>query len=207
MASPPGVRTLSLSLRSAQDTPGSNRHSPVQSTTECACRRSARGRGTPVARCLPIPRSRRPRCPVGGVHDADALGPKDLVERSGELGVSIPEQDVPVLQLLRDRQVPNLLSDPGGVGPARRSDDVDSPRGDLDEETRRERLQEHRFDCEDVAGQDPPARARRNSVQAGPVRCVPRPRPARRGTRRTVLAPTRMPSLRSSPWRMSVATC
>jgi hypothetical protein len=41
---------------------------------------------------------------------------------------------VPVLQLLRDRQVPNLLSDPGGVGPARRSDDVDSPRGDLDEE-------------------------------------------------------------------------
>jgi hypothetical protein len=41
---------------------------------------------------------------------------------------------VPVLQLLRDRQVPNLLSDPGGVGSARRSDDVDSPRGDLDEE-------------------------------------------------------------------------
>jgi hypothetical protein len=76
----------------------------------------------------------RPRCPDGGLHDAEALGPKDLVERSGELGVSIPEQDVPVLQLLRDRQVPSLLGDPGGVGPARRSDDVNSPRGDLDEE-------------------------------------------------------------------------
>jgi hypothetical protein len=66
----------------------------------------------------------RPRCPDGGLHDAEALGPKDLVERSGELGVSIPEQEVPVLQLLRNRQVPSLLSDPGGVGPARRSDDV-----------------------------------------------------------------------------------
>ena len=45
------------------------------------------------------------------LHDPEALGPKDLVERSGELGVSIPEQDVPFLQLLRDRQVPGLLSD------------------------------------------------------------------------------------------------
>ena len=29
----------------------------------------------------------RPRCPDGGLHDPEALGPKDLVERSGELGV------------------------------------------------------------------------------------------------------------------------
>src|SRR6266511_3467811 len=42
--------------------------------------------------------------------------------------------------------------------------------------------------------------ARRNSLQVGPVRRGPGPRPARRRIRRSVLAPTRTPSLRSSPW-------
>jgi len=36
----------------------------------------------------------RPRCLNGCLHDAEALGPEDFVERSRELGVSIPEQDV-----------------------------------------------------------------------------------------------------------------
>jgi hypothetical protein len=42
--------------------------------------------------------------------------------------------------------------------------------------------------------------ARRNSPQVGAVRRGARPRPAPRRIRRTVLAPTRIPSLRSSSW-------
>jgi hypothetical protein len=42
--------------------------------------------------------------------------------------------------------------------------------------------------------------ARRNSLHVGPVRRGAGPRPARRRIRRMVLAPTRIPSLRSSPW-------
>src|ERR687897_627024 len=41
---------------------------------------------------------------------------------------------------------------------------------------------------------------RRNSLHVGPVRRGAGPRPARRRIRRTVLAPARIPSLRSSPW-------
>jgi hypothetical protein len=159
-------------------------------------------------RTVPTHRSANASPSVSGrLHDAEALGPKDLVERSGELGVSIPEQDVPVPQLLRDLQVPSLPTDPGGVGPARRTDDVDSPRGDLDEE---QDVRVFRNTISIVktsqAGTPLPVLTETRS-RSGPVRRGARPRPARRGTLRTVLAPTRMPSLRSSPWRRSVATC
>jgi hypothetical protein len=46
----------------------------------------------------------------------------------------------------------------------------------------------------------PVACPHRNSLHVGPVRRGAGPRPARRMKRRTVLAPTRIPSLRSSPW-------
>ena len=42
--------------------------------------------------------------------------------------------------------------------------------------------------------------ARRNSPRVGPVRRGAGPRPERRRIRRIVVAPTRIPSLRSSPW-------
>jgi hypothetical protein len=202
MASPPGVRTLSLSLRSARDTPGSNRGLPVQSTTgwimsryrsmrspaisawagpelvglqtlirvmpRCACthegaRRghlavevaashSFRGgsgvRGSKVmlrcglarllcsayvcrTRCrwrlpkistwsmhsrrtVPTHRSANasPSVPGGGCSRRGGSRyerPRRTFRRTWRLD---PEQDVAVLQLLRDRQVPNLLSDP-----------------------------------------------------------------------------------------------
>ncbi len=43
----------------------------------------------------------------------NSFGPDDLVERSEELRVSIPEQDVLVLEASDDREVPSLLGDPG----------------------------------------------------------------------------------------------
>jgi hypothetical protein len=46
----------------------------------------------------------------------------------------------------------------------------------------------------------PRAWTRRNSLQLGPVRLGAGPRPWDRRTLRMVVAPTRMPSFRSSPW-------
>lgn len=54
----------------------------------------------------------RLRRPDGRLHYRQSFRSKDLVEASGELGVSITEQDVPVLETSGDRQVPRLLSDP-----------------------------------------------------------------------------------------------
>ena len=55
----------------------------------------------------------RLRRPDGRPHYRQSFCSEDLVEASGELGVSISEQDVPVLETSGNRQVPRLLSDPG----------------------------------------------------------------------------------------------
>jgi len=55
----------------------------------------------------------RLRRPDGGLHDRQSFGSEDLVEATGELGVSISDEGVPVLETSGDRQVPRLLSDPG----------------------------------------------------------------------------------------------
>jgi hypothetical protein len=67
----------------------------------------------------------RPRCANRRLHHRDPFGSDDLVEGARELAVSNPEQDVFLLETPRDREVPGLLGDPGGVGPARRSGDAD----------------------------------------------------------------------------------
>jgi hypothetical protein len=74
-----------------------------------------------------------------------------------KLGVPISEQDVLVLEASGDRKVPSLLGDPGGVGSARRAGHVDPSRRELDEEQHVERLQQHRLDGKEVAGQRSPA--------------------------------------------------
>ena len=63
-----------------------------------------------------------------------------------------------------------------------------------------QRPQEYRLDCEEVAGQHSPALGSEELAQVGPVRRGAGPRPERRRIRRIVVAPTRIPSLRSSPW-------
>src|SRR5919197_5847104 len=158
-------------------------------------------RHTPVARYRPNAlRMRSPSEPNRRLHHREPLRSEDLVEGTGELRVSIPEQDMPLLKASGDREVPSLLSDPGRVWPTAGTSHVDSPGGELDEEQDVERLQEHRLHREEVAGQHPLPCARRNSVQVKPLRRGAGPRPARRKIRRTVLAPTRIPTLRSSPW-------
>jgi hypothetical protein len=46
-----------------------------------------------------------PGCPDGRLHDAEALGTEDLVERPGELGVSVPDEELLLIEASGDRQV------------------------------------------------------------------------------------------------------
>ena len=81
-------------------------------------------------------------------------------EAPRELGVSISEQDVLVLEASGDREVPRLLRDPGRVGPTGRAGDVDPSTREVDEGQDVERLKEHRLDSEEVAREhSPPLRS------------------------------------------------
>ena len=62
-----------------------------------------------------------PRRADGRLHHREAFCAEDLIEGAGELGVSIPEQDVLVLEPSGDREVPCLLGDPGRLGPTDRA--------------------------------------------------------------------------------------
>jgi hypothetical protein len=55
----------------------------------------------------------RPRRANWRPHHAESIGPEDLIERGGELRVSVAEQDMPFLESSSDREVPSLLADPG----------------------------------------------------------------------------------------------
>jgi len=46
-------------------------------------------------------------------HHAEPVRPENLIEGAGELRVSVPEQDVPFLEVSSDREVPSLLGNPG----------------------------------------------------------------------------------------------
>jgi hypothetical protein len=98
-----------------------------------------------------------PGCPDGRLHDAEALGPEDLVERSGELGVPVPDEKHLLIEASGDRQVPSQLGDPGRVGSAGGAGHVHTPRGELDEKQDVQGLQPDGLDREEVAGQRSPA--------------------------------------------------
>jgi hypothetical protein len=70
----------------------------------------------------------------GSLHDSESFRAKDLVEGARELGVSIPEQDVLLPKVSRDREVPSLLGDPGRVRSAGRAGYVDPSGREFDEE-------------------------------------------------------------------------
>jgi hypothetical protein len=61
------------------------------------------------------------------------------------------------LKVFRDRDGSSLLGDPSRVGSASGAGEMDSPRGELDEEQDVEGLQEHGLDGEEVARQHSPA--------------------------------------------------
>lgn len=116
-------------------------------------------------------RLRRPERRLDHFH---ALAAHELIERARELGVAIVHQEAHVLQPLLDRQVAALLGNPRTVGVWGDSSEVNATRPQLN--------------------------ARRNSLHDGPSRRGAGPRPARLRIVLIVVAPTPMPSLRSSPW-------
>jgi hypothetical protein len=121
----------------------------------------------------------RLRRPDGRLHNCQSFRSEDLVEAAGELGVSISEQDVLVIETSGDRQVPRLLSDPG----ASRADWSNSRRGppcrELDEEQDVEGLQEHGLQGEEVACDHSPPLC---SQELGPGRARPPRRRPQAGT-------------------------
>ena len=58
-----------------------------------------------------------------------------------------------LLETSHDREVPSLLGDPSRVGSAGGAGEMDTPRGELDEEQDLEGLQEHGLDREEIAGE------------------------------------------------------
>jgi len=91
-----------------------------------------------------------------GLQYLDAGRGEDGVERGGELGVAVADQEPEVLRPLADvrEQVPRLLGDPGPGGMGRDAEDVHTAGGDLEHEEPVQPLQKHRVDGEEVAGQD-----------------------------------------------------
>jgi hypothetical protein len=92
-----------------------------------------------------------------GKDDSDVFGPKHLVERTGELGLSVADKEPGLVITVREleREVPGLLGHPGRVGVGRQAAKVNPPRAELDEEQHVKGLEPDRLDREEVAGKDP----------------------------------------------------
>jgi hypothetical protein len=108
-----------------------------------------------------------------------------------------PDWDSPIAEIHRGS--PRLLRHPRRVRACRDPGRDDPPGAQLDEEQHVQRLQPVGLHREQVARHDPLGLARRNCAQLGPERRGAGPRPRRRSSVLMVVAPTRMPSLRSSP--------
>jgi hypothetical protein len=98
----------------------------------------------------------RLRRPIGQPDDLDALTSEDVVERAGELGVTVAEQEpgarLAVLQL--PGQVASLLGHPLAGRVEGAAGEVDAAAGELDEEEDVEPGQPDGVDGEEVGGQD-----------------------------------------------------
>ena len=115
-----------------------------------------------------------PRRPHRRLDDLDAAAGEDGVERGGELGVAIPDEEpVPPAGVVEVHgQVTGQLGQPRSGGVGGDSEDVDAAGGVLDDEERVQPLQCDGVDMEQVnrsQARIPCAWARRNSVQMGPA--------------------------------------
>jgi hypothetical protein len=94
----------------------------------------------------------RPRRDLGYLH---ALASEDLIERTSELGVAVPDEEAegadPVSQV--HEQVAGLLGSPCAVRMGGHTQDVHAPGHDLHDEQHVQTLEEDRADMEEVAGQ------------------------------------------------------
>jgi len=127
---------------------------------------------------------------------------EDLVEGAGELRVPVVGQEPNGRRaaVAVDGQVPRLLGDPGRVGMGRRGRDEDAPRLQLDEHQDVDGLEPDRLHAEEVASDDPLRLGLQELRPGGSGSPGAGPRPAFLRSIRIVVAPTRMPNLRSSPW-------
>jgi len=123
----------------------------------------------------------RARRPERRAHDAHALRAEHTIERGGELGVAIAEEqlrfDAPLLQLPDD--VPGLLRHPGGGRLRGAARDEDAARVHFDEEEDVEGLQPDGLDDEEVTGDErpgvgtkerPPGQTRSAGAEGTPLR-------------------------------------
>lgn len=95
--------------------------------------------------------------PTGGEHDLDAFGGEDGIEAATVLGVAVAEQEAHAelgVALQIHHQVARLLGDPGPVRVGAHPDPEDPPRPDVHEHQHVQGLEQHRFDAEEVAGDD-----------------------------------------------------
>src|ERR1019366_5196020 len=137
----------------------------------------------------------------GSLDDFDGLGRKDLVEAGRELRVLVPDEELhrPARLGQVADQVPGRLSDEAAVWVLSGTKKLYPPGPVLGGKEHIEPLEEHRAHAEEVRGQDALGLGPQELAQVGPRRGAG-PSPWRRSTRRTDVAPTQMPSLRSSPW-------
>src|SRR6266536_3369552 len=143
----------------------------------------------------------RARRPGWSPDNHDVLGGEHGVERSGELRVSVADQESKAGDLIAEvhDQVAGPLGGPLGGRMGRDAQDVHPAAGDLHDEQHVQPAQGDRVKVEKSVASSPEACARRNVRQlvstsrgAGPILAAAR-------IRRIVRAPTRCPSPTSSP--------
>jgi hypothetical protein len=132
-----------------------------------------------------------PRCPHRRLDDPDVDGGEDGVERGGELGIPIADEESEATPCVVEiyGEVARLSGQPGAGGVGCDGEDVYAAGGVLDDEERIQPAQGDRVDVEQVAARIACARARRNSVHDGPARRVEGSKPARYRMAQTVEAP------------------
>src|ERR1019366_4040324 len=137
----------------------------------------------------------------GSLDDFDGLGRKDLVEAGRELRVLVPDEELhrPARLGQVADQVPGSLSDEAAVWVLSGTKKLYPPGPVLGGKEHIEPLEEHSAHAEEVRGQDALGLG---PEELAPGRAAPRCRtqPVARSTRRTDVAGTQMPSVRSLPW-------
>src|SRR6266540_4683201 len=130
----------------------------------------------------------RSRGPDRGLDDPHAPGAEDLVERTGELGIPIADEEAGPWMPLPYRQVASLLGDPPRVRVRGGAENTDATGSDLDGEQYEQGAEPRRLHGEKVERQDslglapqelPPTGAVTARGRAQPVRPKERPDPRR----------------------------
>src|SRR5262249_2424505 len=92
----------------------------------------------------------------GRAENLHGLAPEHLIKRPGELTVPVPYQESHRASGLGalPSEIPRLLADPNTCGARRQTPEFPPPGPHFDEEEHVERLEPHRLDRQEVAGQD-----------------------------------------------------